>query len=188
MDWSPPGSSVHGIIQARMLEWTAIPPQGDPADPGIELTSPVSPALGGRIFTTQLPGKPWPGNMVCRKRAPLLESGVSWQLTQPWHSIKNDWDFIEDQLYFRQEARLFTYSLFNSQEPVKEVVSPSHLISKDSEVPWDQMTCPKQAAELEIHPGKCNSGARVPSPAPAHTKMKEAQSCPEDWWDSSWST
>ena len=25
MDWSPPGSSVHGIFQARILEWVAIP-------------------------------------------------------------------------------------------------------------------------------------------------------------------
>ena len=25
MDPSPPGSSVHGILQARMLEWVAIP-------------------------------------------------------------------------------------------------------------------------------------------------------------------
>ena len=25
MDCSPPGSSVHGILQARILEWTAIP-------------------------------------------------------------------------------------------------------------------------------------------------------------------
>ena len=24
MDCSPPGSSVHGILQARVLEWTAI--------------------------------------------------------------------------------------------------------------------------------------------------------------------
>ena len=24
MDWSPPGSSVHGILQARVLEWAAI--------------------------------------------------------------------------------------------------------------------------------------------------------------------
>ena len=24
MDWSPPGSSVHGILQARVLEWVAI--------------------------------------------------------------------------------------------------------------------------------------------------------------------
>jgi len=25
MDCGPPGSSVHGIVQARMLEWIAIP-------------------------------------------------------------------------------------------------------------------------------------------------------------------
>ena len=25
MDWSPPGSSVHGILQVRILEWVAIP-------------------------------------------------------------------------------------------------------------------------------------------------------------------
>ena len=25
MDWSPPCSSVHGILQARILEWVAIP-------------------------------------------------------------------------------------------------------------------------------------------------------------------
>ena len=24
-DYSPPGSSVHGILQARILEWVAIP-------------------------------------------------------------------------------------------------------------------------------------------------------------------
>ena len=24
MDWNPPGSSVHGILQARILEWVAI--------------------------------------------------------------------------------------------------------------------------------------------------------------------
>ena len=25
MDYSPPGSSVHGILQARILEWVAMP-------------------------------------------------------------------------------------------------------------------------------------------------------------------
>ena len=25
MDWSPLGSSVHGILQARILEWVAMP-------------------------------------------------------------------------------------------------------------------------------------------------------------------
>ena len=41
-DRSPPGSSVHGILQARTLEWVAMPsPRGSP-NPGIK---PASPAL-----------------------------------------------------------------------------------------------------------------------------------------------
>ena len=42
MDCSPPGSSVHGILQARILEWLPFPSPGDLPDPGIE---PRSPAL-----------------------------------------------------------------------------------------------------------------------------------------------
>jgi len=49
MDCSPPGSSVNGIIQARILEWVLFPTSGDLPNPGIELTSP---ALTGRFFTT----------------------------------------------------------------------------------------------------------------------------------------
>ena len=39
MDCSPPGSSVHGILQARILEWVPFPPPGDLPDPGIEPVS-----------------------------------------------------------------------------------------------------------------------------------------------------
>ena len=44
MDYCLPGSSVHGILQARILEWSGLPfpPPGDLPDPGIE---PMSPAL-----------------------------------------------------------------------------------------------------------------------------------------------
>jgi len=48
MDCSPPGSSVHGILQARILEWVATPFSRDLPNPGIE---PGSPALAGRFFT-----------------------------------------------------------------------------------------------------------------------------------------
>ena len=33
VDCGPPGSSVHGIFQARILEWVAIPSPGDLPDP-----------------------------------------------------------------------------------------------------------------------------------------------------------
>ena len=48
MDCSPPDSSVHGILQARILEWVAISSLGGLPNPGIEPTS----ALAGRFFTT----------------------------------------------------------------------------------------------------------------------------------------
>ena len=43
-----PGSAV----QARVLEWVAIPSPGDLPDPGIEPTSLMSPALASGFFTT----------------------------------------------------------------------------------------------------------------------------------------
>ena len=46
------GSSLPGILQARILEWVACPPSGDLPDLGIKLTSLESPALAGRFFTT----------------------------------------------------------------------------------------------------------------------------------------
>jgi len=45
VDYSPPGSSVHGLLQARILEWVAVSLSRDLPDPGIEPVSPVAPAL-----------------------------------------------------------------------------------------------------------------------------------------------
>ena len=44
MDCSPPGSSVCGISQARILQWVTISFLDDLPDPGME---PTSPAKGG---------------------------------------------------------------------------------------------------------------------------------------------
>ena len=81
MDGSPPGSSVHGIFQARILEWKKkkeywnglpLPSPGDFPDPGIKSESPeflvflffsllhfclAFLALASRFFTTVPPGK-----------------------------------------------------------------------------------------------------------------------------------
>ena len=50
-DSSQPGSSVHGISQARTLERVVISFSRDLPDPGIEPESLESPALGGGFFT-----------------------------------------------------------------------------------------------------------------------------------------
>ena len=57
MDHSPLGFSVHGISEARILEWLAYCTPGDLPDSGIKLESLVSPVLAGRFFTIVPPGK-----------------------------------------------------------------------------------------------------------------------------------
>ena len=49
---SPPGPSVHGILQARILEWVAMPSSRALPDPGIEPASLTFPASAGGFFTT----------------------------------------------------------------------------------------------------------------------------------------
>ena len=57
MDCSPPDSSVCGSLQARILEWVAIPP-GDLPNPGIEPVSLMSPELAGGFLITSHLGSP----------------------------------------------------------------------------------------------------------------------------------
>ena len=55
MDCSLPGSSAHGILQARIPEWVAISFSRDLSDPGIK---PRSPALQADSLLSEPPGKP----------------------------------------------------------------------------------------------------------------------------------
>ena len=55
MDCSLPGSSVHGILQARILEWVVIPFSKGSSWPR-DWTQ-VS-YIAGRFFTAEPPGKP----------------------------------------------------------------------------------------------------------------------------------
>ena len=68
VDCSPPDSSVHGILQARILEWAAISFSGDLPDPGVK---PGCPALQADSLLSEPPGKPssW--------RAPTNEGAAS---------------------------------------------------------------------------------------------------------------
>ena len=50
-----PGSSVHGIVQGRILEWVVIPFSRDLPNPGIE---PRSPALQTDSLPSEPPGDP----------------------------------------------------------------------------------------------------------------------------------
>ena len=72
MDGSPPGSSVHGIFQARILEWVAIPfsrgssrPRIKPQSPALQEDSLPSEPLGAQQFTiaVQIKDKELDGKM-----------------------------------------------------------------------------------------------------------------------------
>ena len=70
MDCSPPGSSVHEILQARILEWVAMPFSRDHPDPGFKPTSPTSPALTGGFFTPSTTWEAWWATEVHFKSCP----------------------------------------------------------------------------------------------------------------------
>ena len=53
MDYSLPGSSVHGILRARNLEWVIMPSSRGLPHPEIELESPAAPVLQVDSLPTQ---------------------------------------------------------------------------------------------------------------------------------------
>jgi len=55
MDCSPPGSSVHGILQARILHWVAIPSSRGSSQ--LRNQTQVS-LIAGNCLPAELPGKP----------------------------------------------------------------------------------------------------------------------------------
>ena len=55
MGYSPPGSSVHGILQAKILEWVAMPSSRVSSDSGIKSGSP---ALQAGSLPSEPQGKP----------------------------------------------------------------------------------------------------------------------------------
>ena len=66
VDCSPPGSSVHGILQARTLEGVAMPSSRGSSQSEIK---PRSPTLQADSLPTEPPGKP--KVLVCRNPGPI---------------------------------------------------------------------------------------------------------------------
>ena len=73
MDRNLPGSSVHGISQARILEWVAIPFSRGSSRPGDGTQE--SPTLTGRSFTAEPPGKPQSIFGACEYTTLIAEPG-----------------------------------------------------------------------------------------------------------------
>ena len=81
MDCSLPGSSVHGILQARILEWVAMPPHppGDLPNLGIE---PRSPTLQAVLYCLSHQGSP----RILEWVAYPFSRGSSWPRDWTWVS------------------------------------------------------------------------------------------------------
>ena len=71
MACSLPGSSVHGILQARIFDWVSIPAPRDHPNPGTELTSLMPPSLVGRFFIT----------------SSIWEAPLEWYHLHIWHCL-----------------------------------------------------------------------------------------------------
>ena len=86
VDCSLPGSSVHGILQARILEWVAISFSRNLPDPGIE---PRSPTLLADALRSEPPGKPIICEMNCQSRSDawdrvLWAGALGWPRAMGW--------------------------------------------------------------------------------------------------------
>ena len=57
MDCSPPGSSVHGIFQARILEWAAISSSKGPSQPRDQTCLSCVTCVASGFFTAEPLGK-----------------------------------------------------------------------------------------------------------------------------------
>ena len=65
MDCSPPGSSVHGILQARISEQVTEPSFRRSSTPRNQIHVSCVSCITGGLFTTEPPGKP---SYICRYR------------------------------------------------------------------------------------------------------------------------
>ena len=98
MDCSPPGSSVHGIIQARILEWVAIPFSRGSSWPRDQTW--VS-CIAGRFFTIwatrEAHGKPVPSSTTWARPSFPPHTMLKTLLAQSLHSeklAKSSWAWI----------------------------------------------------------------------------------------------
>ena len=93
-DCSLPGSSVHGVLQARTLEWAAISFSRGSSRPRIKAGSP---ALQADSFLSELPGKP-------NEYRPPSESRLNQQFHHaewgPWGICRNHLGALELKALF----------------------------------------------------------------------------------------
>ena len=83
---SPPGSSVHGILQARLLKWVVVPLFS--RGPSWHRDQTQFSCIAGRVFTVEPPGKPYRLYVciVCiyHIKKSFHPSANTWVSSTPW--------------------------------------------------------------------------------------------------------
>ena len=74
MECSSPGSSVHGILQPRILEWVATPFSRESSQPGDHACASCISGIARGLFATETPGKPQAGGLGQVKLHPGITS------------------------------------------------------------------------------------------------------------------
>ena len=87
LDHSPPGSSVHRISQARILEWVALPFSWTSSRPRDRTCISCVPALAGGFFTTEQQGSP--EKIPLEKEIAIHSVFLAWE--SPWTEEPWDW-------------------------------------------------------------------------------------------------
>ena len=103
MGYSPPGSSIHEILQARILEWVTMPSSRGSSQPRDQTQ--VS-CIAGRFFTTGLPGKTSHFHAMCLVMSESL---------QPPELLLSSWDFSG------KNTRVGHHSLLQGIFPTQEL-------------------------------------------------------------------
>ena len=120
MECSLPGSSVHGTLQARILEWVPFPSPRDLPDPGIE---PRSPAWQGDSLPLRRQGSPkhispcvlfsltrgdgeGQGGLMCRSPCSCRELDMIW-----WLNNKNNFPWAHWIIHFWRAASVLIHHL-----------------------------------------------------------------------------
>ena len=127
MDCNPAGSSVHGILQARMLECVAISSPEDLPKPWVE---PVSPEQAGGFFTTEPPGKPYRThikyNNICLKHVQFIQFS---SVTQLCPTLCDPMNCTTPGFRVHHQLPEFTQTHVHC---VSDAIQPSHPLSSPS--------------------------------------------------------
>ena len=139
MDCSQPGSPVHVILQAGILQWIARPSSWesswprDPPDPEIKTAPLESPALADRFFNTGATWEPrgtftfviassppgpqflhlWNGDKhICLSEQISIVKIMTNEIQSPWEDTKHDF-----KIYTILNLQLMFLKLLNSYSP-----------------------------------------------------------------------